>query len=63
MTELEKKKHMQDLAAVVYAAHQALAKAEHIAYKAGLDCRNKQNMWFEGNRGKAISVFVNGEKA
>lgn len=63
MNNDEKKQYMQDLAVAVYAAHQALVKIENTAERAGLDCRNKQNMWFEGARHKAISVLINGEKS
>lgn len=62
MTSDEKKKYMQDLAVAVYAAHEALMKIEGIAFKAGLNTRNKQNMWFCGSRNKAISVLINGAK-
>lgn len=63
MTNDEKKQYMQDLAVAVYSAHEALIKIEHIATEAGLNCRNKQNMWFSGARNKAIPVLVNGDKA
>ncbi len=61
MTNDEKKKHMQDLAVVVYSAHKALEQIEARAKDAGLYCSNKQMMWFTGARDKTIKVLVNGE--
>lgn len=61
MTQEEKKNHMQNLALAVYVAHKAYKSIEALAKHEGLNCDNKQNMWFEGSRGKVISVLVNGE--
>ena len=61
MTNDEKKKHMQDLAVAVYAAYEALQMIEGVAKQYGLNCNNKQNMWFSGSRDKVVPVLVNGE--
>lgn len=61
MTNDEKKKHMEDLAIAVYSAHKALKQIEAIAKEAGLNCSNKQMMYFIGARDKTVQVLVNGE--
>jgi hypothetical protein len=61
MTKEEKKKYMQDLAVAVYAAHTALERIERVAKEVGLNCANKQHMWFVGSRDKTVQVLVNGE--
>lgn len=64
MTLKENIKHAQDLALAVYAAHEALEKIEKIARKEGLDCRNKQSIYFHYDvrgKGNALQVLRNGE--
>lgn len=61
MTNDEKKKYMRDLAVAVYVAHKALIAIEDVAKNAGLNCNNKQNMWFVGSRDKTVQVLINGE--